>query len=156
MRRLNYLTTFMAEGLVIGSYLLAFRLVALFSGPQGFGEYSLSRRTLSLLMPVAVVGVDLGVARYVSYAQADKSGKSPGYVAAGLIVLAAGVGIVSAILLVAPGFWGEVFFGSSSYGSLVLALPPLLAGGGLHVIAFGYLRGLNRIQAANVLMAINM
>ena len=84
MRRLNYLTTFMAEGLVIGSYLLAFRLVALFSGPQGFGEYSLSRRTLSLLMPVAVVGVDLGVARYVSYAQADKSGKSPSYVAAGL------------------------------------------------------------------------
>src|SRR5207249_10010395 len=118
MRRLNYLTTFMAEGLVIGSDLLAFRLVALFSGPQGFGEYSLSRRTLSLLMPVAVVGVALGVARYVSYAQADKSGKSPGYVAAGLIVLAAAVGIVSAILLVPPVLRGEVISGSRSYRRL--------------------------------------
>ncbi|OLB93119.1 MAG: hypothetical protein AUI15_19245 [Actinobacteria bacterium 13_2_20CM_2_66_6] len=156
MKRRNYITTFAAEAVVIASYLLAFRLVAAFDGTQGFGEYSLSRRTLSLLMPLAVLGVDLGIARYVAYAEAEKSGKSPSFAAASVIVLAAGVGVVSGVLVAASGFWSQVFFGSPAYSSLVLALPPLLAGAGLHTLAFGYLRGLDRIQEANVLMAINM
>ena len=93
MRRFNYATTFLAEGVVVGGYLLAFRLIAAFSGTEGFGEYSLSRRTLSLLMPLAVLGADLGIARYVAYAETERSGKSSGYAGASLIVLAAGVGI---------------------------------------------------------------
>ena len=156
MKRLNYATTFLSEGIVIGSYLLAFKLIAAYSGTQGFGEYSLSRRTLSLLLPLVVLGADLGIARYVAYAEEEKSGKSPGYAAASLIVLTAGVAAVSLVLLVGAGFWGHVFFGSESYTRLVLAMPVLLAGSGLHSVAYGYLRGLHRIQAANVLMAVNM
>jgi O-antigen/teichoic acid export membrane protein/O-antigen ligase len=156
VRRFNYATTFFAEGVVIISYLLAFKLIAAYSGTEGFGEYSLSRRTLSLLMPLAVLGADLGIARYVAYAEEEKSGKSSGYAGAALIVLAAGVGAVSVVLLAASAFWGHVFFGSANYAYLVFALPPLLAGGGLHSVAYGYLRGLHRIQAANVVMAINM
>jgi O-antigen/teichoic acid export membrane protein len=156
LRRFNYATTFLAEGVVIGSYLLAFRLIAAYSGTEGFGEYSLSRRTLSLLLPLAILGADLGVARYVAYAEEEKSGKSSAYAAASLIVLAAGVGAVSVVLLAASAFWSHIFFGSASYAGLVLALPVLLAGAGLHSLAYGYLRGLHRIQAANVVMAINM
>jgi len=156
VKRFNYATTFLAEGVVIGSYLLAFKLIAAYSGTQGFGEYSLSRRTLSLLAPLVLLGADLGVARYVAYAEEEKSGKSPGYAAAALMVLTGGVAAVSVVLLVAAGFWGHVFFGSETYASLVLALPVLLAGSGLHSVAYGYLRGLQRIQAANVLMAVNM
>jgi len=156
VKRRNYITTFVAEAVVIASYLLAFRLVAAFDGTEGFGEYSLSRRTLSLLMPLAVLGVDLGIARYVAYAEAEKTGKSSSFAAASVIVLAAGVGVVSGVLVAATGFWSQVFFGSSTYSSLVLALPPLIAGAGLHTLAFGYLRGLDRIQEANVLMAVNM
>ena len=156
MKRLNYITTFLAEGVVVGGYLLAFKLIAVYSGTQGFGEYSLSRRTLSLLLPVAVLGADLGLARYVAYTDEEKSGKSPGYAGAALMVLTAGVAAVSLVLLVAAGFWGRVFFGSDSYSGLVFALPVLLAGSGLHSVAYGYLRGLQRIQAANLLLAINM
>ena len=156
MKRFNYLTTFLAEGVVVGGYLLAFKLIAVYGGTEGFGEYSLSRRTLSLLMPLVVLGADLGLTRYVAYAETDKSEKSAGYAAASLIVLAAGVGAVSAVLLAASAFWGHVFFGSASHAGLVLALPLVLAGGGLHSVAYGYLRGLHRIQAANVLIAINM
>jgi O-antigen/teichoic acid export membrane protein/O-antigen ligase len=156
VKKRNYLTTFMAEGTVIVSYLLAFRLVAAFAGTEGFGEYSLSRRTLSLLMPLAVLGVDLGIARYVAYAEAEKSGKSSSYAAAAVIVLAAGVGVLSAVLVAAAGFWSQVFFGSANYAGLVLAFPALLAGAGLNTLAFGYLRGLDRIQEANILLAINM
>jgi O-antigen/teichoic acid export membrane protein len=153
---LNYATTFLTEALVIGSYLVAFRLVAAYAGTEGFGEYSLSRRTLSLLAPLAVLGADLGVARYVSYAEAQKSGKSSGYAAGALLVLAVGAGAVSVVLVAASTFWGGVFFGSTAYTNLIFALPPLLVGAGLHSIAYSYMRGLDRIQEANVLMAINM
>ena len=156
MRRFNYATTFFAEGVTIASYLLAFKLIAVFSGTEGFGEYSLSRRTLSLLMPLAVLGTDVGIARYVAYAETEKSGKSPGFAAATLIVSAAGVAIVTIVLVVASSFWAGVFFGSSSYAGLILAIPALLAGGALHTTAYGYLRGLHRVQAANVLLIINM
>ncbi|HEY1455006.1 MAG TPA: O-antigen ligase family protein [Candidatus Dormibacteraeota bacterium] len=142
--------------MVIGSYLLAFKLVATFTGTEGFGEYSLSRRTLSLLIPLVVLGADLGIARYVSYAETEGSGKSPGYAAASLTMLGAGVAALSIVLLVAAPLWAKLFYGSASYSGLVLVLPVLLAGSGLHSIAFGYLRGLNRVQLANTLLAVNM
>jgi O-antigen/teichoic acid export membrane protein len=162
MRR-NYITTFIAEAAVVISYLLAFRLVAVFLGTTGFGEYSLSRRTLSLLLPLAVLGLDVGVARYVSYGEAKKVDPSANgapestatYVPAALTLLAASVGIISVVLVAFAGFWSQLFFGSAGYTDLVYALPVLIAGGGLHVLAYGYLRGLARIQWANVVYVFN-
>jgi len=153
--RRDLATTFITEAAVILSYLLTFRLVAVHLGVGGFGEYSLSRRTLSLLLPLGLLGLDVGIARYVSYASAERSPRTAGYPAAGLLLVAAGVGLVSAVLLAFSGFWADVFFGSSRYVSLIFALPLAMAGAGLHVVAYGYLRGLARIQWANVLMAGN-
>jgi len=148
-------TTFATEAVVIASYLLAFRLVATSLGTTGFGEYSLSRRTISLLLPLVLLGLDVGIARYVSYAAAERSPRAQGYPAAGLVIAAAAVTAVSIVLLLANQFWAQLFFGSSKYASLVLALPLVLAGAALHGIAYGYLRGLARIQRANLLMAAN-
>ena len=154
MRR-DLATSFVTEAAVIASYLLTFRFVAATLGTTGFGEYSLSRRTLSLLLPLGLLGLDIGIARYVSYACAERSPRSAGYPAAGLVMVGAGVGAVSAILLAFNGFWAHVFFGSPKYAPLIVVLPLALAGGGMHVIAYGYLRGLAYIQWANLLMAIN-
>src|SRR5205823_1986144 len=55
--RRDYATTFLTEVMVIAAWLVAFRLVAVHFGQSGFGEYALSRRTLSLISPLAVVGV---------------------------------------------------------------------------------------------------
>ncbi|HEY3195394.1 MAG TPA: hypothetical protein VGK42_09185 [Candidatus Dormibacteraeota bacterium] len=154
MRR-DLATTFVTEAAVIASYLLAFRLVAARLGTTGFGEYSLSRRTISLLLPLGLLGLDVGIARYVSYASVERSARTGSYPTAGLAMAAAGVAVVSAVLLLANQFWAEIFFGSSRYSPLILALPLVLAGAALHGIAYGYLRGLARIQWANVLMAVN-
>ena len=154
MRR-DYVTTFITEALVVAGYLLAFKLVADHLGASGFGEYALARRTLSLLLPLGVVGLDIGITRYVSYASAERSPSSAGYVPAGLILMAVAVAILSAVLLVFNGFWAQVFFGSETYATTIISIPPLLAGGSLHVAAYGYLRGLAKIQKANVLMAVN-
>src|SRR5207248_6971853 len=154
MRR-DYITTFVAEALVVVSYLLAFRLVAVFLGTTGFGEYSLSRRTLSLLLPLVVLGLDVGVARYVSYAEANKADGSSAYPPAALLMLGAGATVLSAVLLAFNGFWAQVFFGSATYSGLVVAMPVLIVGGGAQVIAYSYLRGMARIQWANVVYVLN-
>ena len=155
MRR-DYVTTFLTEILVITSYLVAFRLVAVHLGQTGFGEYALSRRTLSFISPFAVVGLDVGLARFVAYSIGRRAQGENSYAGAALLIIAVPTAILSAILLLFPGFWADLFFGSSKYANLITPLPVLLVGSGLHVAAYGYLRGRSQIQRANMLMALDM
>ena len=53
--RRDYVTTFITEILVIASWLVAFRLVAIQWGASAFGEYALSRRAFSLLSPLVLL-----------------------------------------------------------------------------------------------------
>lgn len=153
--RRDYVTTFVTELLVIASWLVAFRLVAVHFGAGGFGEYALSRRTLSLLSPLVIVGVDVAIARYVAYAVSGRSKNVGGYAGAAMLIMAVTLAASSALLLLFSGFFSHLFFGSDAYSTLVMALPVLLVGSGVHVIAYGFLRGRSLIQRANVLMALN-
>jgi O-antigen/teichoic acid export membrane protein/predicted O-methyltransferase YrrM len=152
----DYLTTFATEVVVILSYLLAFRVVATHLGANGFAEYALSRRTLSFVSPLAIIGLDVAVARFVAYARSTGSSSEQSYAGAALTLLAVSVGAISILLLAFSGFFADLFFGSSSYVHLIVPLPLLLLGSGLHVVAYGYLRGRSQIQRANVLMGLNM
>src|SRR5256714_6551198 len=108
--RRDYATTFLTEVLVIASYLVAFRLVAVHLGQTGFGEYALSRRTLSLIAPLGVVGLDVAIARYVAYGLAQRSGRARGYAGAALLIMAVYRPGRPAPRLVFPGlFAGRVF-----------------------------------------------
>lgn len=151
----DYITTFAAEGVVIVCYLLTFRLVAAWFGPSGFGEYALSRRALSLLAPLAVLTLDVAIARLLPYAVEHRTGIDATYVPASLVLGAAAVAISTAILLAFRGPLAALLFGSSAYASLIIPLPVLLAGTVLHGIAYGELRGRFHIQRANLLLVIN-
>jgi O-antigen/teichoic acid export membrane protein/predicted O-methyltransferase YrrM len=152
----DYLTTFATEVIVILSYLLAFRVVATHLGANGFAEYALSRRTLSFISPLAIIGLDVAVARFVAYARSNGSDDEQTYAGAALAMLAASVGTLSIVLLLFQGFFANLFFGSTAYVHLITPLPLLLLGSGLHVVTYGYLRGRSQIQRANVLMGLNM
>jgi len=151
----DYATTFVAEALVVASYLLAFRLVASQLGTTGFGEYAVARRTLAVLVPLGALSLDTAVARYVAYAVADGSERARRYAPAGLALVLGATVVLSAVMLLFPGPLAALFFGSPSYSSLITPMPLLLLGGGLHGIAFGSLRGRSQIQRANVLMVLN-
>jgi O-antigen/teichoic acid export membrane protein len=154
MRR-DYLTAFIAEGVVIVSYLLTFRLIAAWFTPSGFGEYALSRRALSLLAPLAVLTLDVAIARLIAYAIEQHSGGDGAYVSGALVLGAAAVAVTSLLLLVLREPLAALLFGSTSYAPLITPLPILLAGTVLHGIAYGDLRGRFRIQRANTLLVLN-
>ena len=151
----DYLTTFAAEAVVIVSYLLTFRLIAAWFTPSGFGEYALSRRALSLLAPLAVLTLDVAIARLLAYAVEERSAGEGVYVSAALVLAAAAVAVTSAVLLLFRGPLAELLFGSSGYASLITPLPLLLAGTALHGIAYGTMRGRFEIQRANLLLILN-
>jgi len=151
----DFATTFLTEGLVVVCYLLAFRLVAQQLGASGFGEYALARRTLAVLMPLGALSLDVAVARYVAYALAEGSDRARRYAPAGAALVIAAAVVLAALLLLFPGPMAQLFFGSSHYSDLITPMPLLIFGGGLHGIAYGYLRGRSRIQRANVLVGIN-
>ena len=151
----DYATTFATAAAVIVSYLLVLRLVAAHLGTTGFGEYALARRTLSVLSPLALLGTDLAIARFVAYVSGDRSVNARSYAPAGLVLAGLALAVLSSLLLIFQDFFSTLLFGSTSYVGLVLALPLLLTGTALHAIAYGYLRGRLRIQRANLLMTLN-
>jgi O-antigen/teichoic acid export membrane protein/predicted O-methyltransferase YrrM len=153
--RRDYVTTFVTEILVIASWLVAFRLVAVQYGTGAFGEYALSRRAFSLLSPLVVVGLDVAIARYVAYAVSRRSRTVGGYAGTALVVMAITVGVTAIILRLLPGPVAFLLFGSSSYASLVTPLPVMLTGSCMHVVSYGFFRGRSQIQRANLLMALN-
>lgn len=152
-RRRDYVTTFVAEGLFILSYLVVFRLVADHFGPRGFGEYALSRRTLAFLLPIGAIGLDIAIARYVAYA-AGRPVTQRAYLPAALVLLAAAVGLQAAVLLLFQDYWAGLFFGSTAYVSLVAPMVLLVAGNALFAVAYGNLRGHLRITEANALRVL--
>jgi O-antigen/teichoic acid export membrane protein len=154
MRR-DYIISFATTLLAAISYSATMRIVAFEGGAEGFGEYALVRRLLSVLAPIAILGADLATARFVAYTDASKQNTVRTYPAAGLVVLGSCLAVVSGVLLVGRADWSGLFFGSERHGSLIVVLPPLLLGVGLHSITYNYLRGLSRFIAANALMAIN-
>jgi len=153
--RRDYVTTFVTEILVIASWLVAFRLVAIQYGAGAFGEYALSRRAFSLLSPLVVVGLDVAIARYVAYAVSRRSRTVGGYAGTALVVMALTVGVTSIILRLIPGPVAFLLFGAATYASLVTPLPVMLTGSCMHVVSYGFLRGRSQIQRANLLMALN-
>jgi O-antigen/teichoic acid export membrane protein len=151
----DYATTFAAEAVVITGYLLTFRIVALHLGTAGFAEYALSRRALAVLAPVGLIGVDMAMARFLALNQGNRSRENGAYPAAALLVMVSAVTLLSGLLVAFRDPMSQLFFGSRAYSQLILPLPLLLLGSGLHGVAYGYLRGLVKIPPANVLVALN-
>lgn len=153
--RRNYATTFLAEGAVLVSALLVYRLVARGYGPEAFAAYALARRALTLLQPFGALGLDVAIPRFTALALAQGSRDAGTYLVSGLVIATSAVAATSALLLGLRGPFTDLFFGSPSLVELTLALPVLLVGGALHIVAYGGLRGYSRIGRANALMVAN-
>ena len=151
--RRDYTTTFLTSLVVTGAYLVAFRIVAYDFGPTALGEYALSRRAIALLAPLAALGVDLAITRLVAYDRG--SGQRKVYLSAGLLLVVVDVVAITAVILTLQSSVGDLMFGSRTYSDLVRPLPLVVLGVGLHGLAYGELRGRQRVQSANGLMLVN-
>ena len=155
MRRLrtDFVETFLVEIAALAAGLWLYRAASLQLGVAGFAEYALARRVISLLQPVVVLGMDVGVVRYVAMAMGDRAqiARHAGTAAA---VMAGAVVVVCGVLLLFPEPSARLLFGTSRSSHLIVPLLWMIAGGALLPFAYSYLRGRSWGRPANLLQLL--
>src|SRR5260370_16283148 len=152
----EYGGTFATEFTVLACQLLTYKLAAHYLGKTGFAEYAVARRTISILYPIVLLGLGVGLPRYVAMAagRGDEESKAR-YLGATLWCVGAAA-LVCVVLLSAFGSsLAFLFFGSREYVSLIAPLSLVVAASALHATAYSYFRGILNMRAANLLQFVN-
>lgn len=150
--------TFLTEFLVLVSQIVVFKLAANFLGNQGFGEYTLARRTISFAIPVLLLGMGVGLTRYLAFTRAAslKSENSYSYFACAFLIVTTAVSLfLIALNLLAPE-GAYLFFGDKGYHFMIFPLSLSILGICFHTLAYSYYRGHLRMLPANCLQFINL
>lgn len=153
----EYYSTFATEFTVMGSQILVYKLAAHFLGTQGFSEYAVARRTLSLLNPLTLLGMGVALPRYVAFAAGKTTPeKISRYLRAATWCVAVTILVSVALMNIFSGPFSYLFFGNRSYSYLTFPLSCIIVGLGLHAIAYSYFRGLLEMTRANWLQFVNL
>lgn len=153
----DYIITFITEFIVLASGILVYKLAANFLGKDGFSEYALSRRTVSLIQPALLLGLGVGIPRYLAYAHTDSKHKNPdGYFMSGLIILSLMTLVSALMLIILRDKFAFLLFGSLDYSSLIWPIVLMFSGLVLHSLCYSYFRGRLMMLRANFLQIINL
>lgn len=151
----DFVVIFVTEALVLVSGLMVYKFAASFLGQNGFSEYAISRRTVSLIQPALIMGLGVGIPRYVAYAEGD-SVKSDSYFLGGMSVLILMALASTAFLNLFKKDFAFLMFGDSAYTYLIHPVSLMLLGLLLHFACYGYFMGRLQMVRANFLQVINI
>ena len=145
----NIVTTTITSLLTIISIIFIMRFLAKGLGPEEFGAYSLARRIISNIIPIATLSIDIALARYIAMTNEKKLQGS--YVVSSLISVGA---VLTLLLIIAVSFsnpLSNLIFQSPKYLNLYLASFFLLVGYSIFVITYAFYRGVQKFNIANTL-----
>jgi len=152
----DYILTFVTEFTILGSGLLVYRLAADILGKEGFSEYALVRRTISFLLPALLLGISVGLVRYVSISISLKNDKKAfEYFLGSLMIVVPIVLVFLFISYLFREFFSYLILGKEK-GDLVFPLGLSVLGLCLHTILYSYLRGKLKMFQANLLQLFNL
>jgi len=146
--------TFVTEAIVLASFFLIYRLIAKNLGAEGVGQYSLVRRTIGLFWPLLILGLGVGLPRYIAMSQ-DENQRRAYISSAGLVA----VTFTCAFLLIINVFkrhFAKIFFGDIDYANLVLPFSVFLLGLVFHILVYSYSCGRLLVRTFNSLQITNL
>lgn len=153
----EYLPTFLAEFVVMASQVAVYKMAARYLGKQGFSEYAMARRTVSLIFPLPALGLSVGLPRYIGFSNGRKDWTSSSrYYAATMWCVMGAAGICVLVLNRFSDLFGFLFFGDRRYGYLAFPLSMMILGLCLHTVVCGYFRGHLQLNRANLLQVLNL
>jgi O-antigen/teichoic acid export membrane protein len=152
----KYVITFATEFLVLISSLLVYKLAAIVLGNTGFSEYALSRRILSFIQPAVLMGLTVGIPRYMGYHSTASREKGDLYFISGAIIMFLAVFIIIPVFLLLRKEMSFLLFGSSGYSHFIFPINLLLVGTIAHLLCYSYFRGRLLMVKANILQIINI
>jgi O-antigen/teichoic acid export membrane protein len=141
----------------MASQILVYKLAADFLGKDGFSEYALARRAVSLISPLLLLGLGVAVPRYIAFKAAENNpDRAERYFGAGLATVGMTTAISTFFAVSCPGWCAYILFGSKTYSYLVFPLNLLLVGLAFHSIVYAYFRGRLAMSSANSLQFMNL
>ena len=152
----EYGVTFATEFAVLGCQLLTYKLAAHKLGQQGFSEYAVARRVISLLYPIPLLGLGVGLPRYIAHATGAGNPRAMRYFGTAFWCVIVALLLCTLLMNGFRGGFAYLFFASQDYVSLVFPLNLLLIGLTLHALVYGYFRGRLAMKSANILQLINL
>ncbi|MCI0418426.1 MAG: hypothetical protein L0312_04255, partial [Acidobacteria bacterium] len=153
----EYAGTFVTEFAVLASQILVYKLAAYYLGKEGFAEYAVARRTISLIYPVPLLGLGVALPRYIAYASGQgNSTRSERFFGATLWCVGCTTTLCALLMNFSSGGFAYLFFGSRDYAHLVFPLSVLLIGLALHAVVYAYFRGNLVMKRANLLQFVNL
>lgn len=155
--RRDYTFTFLTEYFVLMSQLLVYKLAASAWGTEGFSEYALSRRTLALIQPLALLGFGVALPRYIAMTHANRVHKpAQTYFAGALLCVGCATGMFFLCMNLFRDSLAFLIFGSINYSHLILPISLMLLGLTMHSLCYAYFRGLLNMRVANRLQIVNI
>jgi len=152
----DLLLTFFAEFIILITGLLVYKFAANLVGKDAFSEYALCRRTISFMFPALVMGLGVGIPRYIAYASSNSEYQHPDkYFLAGISVLFTSVIFFILLLNLFREPFAFLFFGNSEYAGFILPISIMIIGLTLNIACYSYYRGKLLMGKANTLQIIN-
>jgi O-antigen/teichoic acid export membrane protein len=152
----DYYPTFATEFTVMGSQILVYKLAAHFLGAQGFSEYAVARRTVSLMSPIALMGLGVALPRFLGHASGRGASRIPPYYGAALQCVFA-ITLVSVLMAnLFSARFAYLFFGNKNYSYLTFPMTLWFAALALHATVYSYFRGHLKMKQANTLQFLNL
>lgn len=151
----DYLFTFITEFTVLLAGVLVYKFAMTYLSEIGFSEYTLSRRAMSFIHPVLILGMGVGIPRYLAFNSTDKL-KGDTYFASGLLVLFIVTAFVLLVLNILGGPFAYLLFGDAKYSYLIAPISVMLAGMVIHSACYSYFRGKVMMLPANLLQLLNL
>jgi O-antigen/teichoic acid export membrane protein len=145
----DVLTTGLTQAATVAANLILMGAVSKEMGAVVLGEYLLVRRISAWLLSGSQLGLGVALPRQIAHTVEDVKKRAGQYFLAGftmVVVFVTSIGLVAALNAERVARW---CFGSGNRG-LVYAMVLLLFGTGVQTMVFGYFRGLQRMQAANL------
>lgn len=146
--------TFITEAIVLIAFFFIYRLIAKNFGPEGVGEYALIKRIIGLLQPLLLLGLGIGVPRYIAMSRDEK--ERSGYLKAGGLTIGLFILVFLIFINLFKESFAQIFFGTTNYANLVLPFSFFLAGLILHSLVYSYFRGRLLVTIFNILQIINL
>ncbi|RUM50242.1 MAG: hypothetical protein DSY47_02210 [Hydrogenothermus sp.] len=151
----DFIYTLITNIIVMVSGLLVYKLATLFFSIQGFAEYSLSKRIVSFLYPIFLLGLGVGITRYISISLKDKERIKNIMISSILLVFISSLGVLI-IFEVFKEKFSLLLFGSAEYVFLMFPLAVTIIALLWHSLIYNYYRGKFEIKKANIIQLINL
>jgi O-antigen/teichoic acid export membrane protein len=152
----SYGATFATEFFVMAAQVLLYKFAAAWLGQTGFSEYALARRVLAFLQPITMLGLGVGLPRYIGVAEGrGESARSSQYLYATLLCVGSFTAVLALVFLIWPHWFSYVFFGSAGDQHLLSGMVLMLVGMASNSILYAFLRGKLAVGRANLLQVLN-